>query len=468
MRSSSSRADGTTQDDSDDAVRQQEIRRPSVIIVATVHWASTTRLSLAMAEGGFDVRVIAPDDHAAHGMSGLAAERIGSSRAEALATIASCVRRYKPDLLVPGDELAISYLRRLYARAVRGRGSDPRAMADLIEASLGAPSSFAFGYQKSRLVSLAKAEGLLVPDTLVVRSIDAVRRLAEKSKFPLVLKHDESFGGRAVRVVGGVEEAVRAFAELQSSASRLAALKQVAKKLDWAYLDRLWLSAPAITMQRYVDGRPANRAVACSRGEVLAGLSVEVLQTVNAVGPATVVRVVESADMSTAAIRLVRRLGLSGFVGFDFVLEAASGRPFLIEMNTRPTQICHLALDAGSDMIGALLGEFCGAVQRRMTPNVGSRTVALFPQESWRDPASEYLSSAYHDVPWQLPEFVLAYRRPIPTEPSSWLEAARQHARRLSRAFNHPAATAPAAECPSVIDHDAKSLAPAKAPVVCS
>src|SRR6266481_3349194 len=142
MRSSSSLADARTQDDSDDAARRHQIRRPSVIIVATVHWPSTTRLSLAMAESGFDVRVIAPDDHAAHRMSGLAADRIGGSRAEALATIANCVRRYKPDLVVPGDELAISYVRRLYARAVRGRGSDSRAMAELIEASLGAPSSF--------------------------------------------------------------------------------------------------------------------------------------------------------------------------------------------------------------------------------------------------------------------------------------------------------------------------------------
>src|SRR5260370_7317799 len=105
----------------------------------------------------------------------------------------------------------------------------------------------------------------------------------------------------------------------------------------------------------------------------------------------------------------VGRRGLSGFVGFDVMVEAGSGRAFLIEMNTRPTQICHLAFDANSDMIGALLGEFSGAVQRRMTPNVGSRTVALFPQESWPDPASAHLSPASPPLPRHLPPFFLPY-----------------------------------------------------------
>jgi hypothetical protein len=407
-----------------------------------------------MAERGFDVRVIAPDDHAVHRMEALAATPIGGSRAEALAAISSCVDRYSPDLLVPGDELAISYLRRLYARAIRGHGSDPRAMAELIETSLGAPSSFVFGYQKSRFVSLARAEGLLVPATLVVRDAVELRKLVEKSTFPLVLKRDDSYGGQAVRIVDGVEEAVRAFAELQSAAGRFAGLKQVVKKLDLADLDRLWRRPPAITLQSYVDGRPANRAVACARGEVLAGLSVEALQTVNATGPATVVRVIESPAMTAAVIRLVRRLGLSGFVGFDFVLEASSGRPFLIEMNARPTQICHLSLDSGSDMIGALSSGIRGVARRRRKPIMGARTIALFPQESWRDPASEYLDSAYHDVPWQWPEFVLTYRQPVPPDPPNWLQTARQHVRRLSRR-------------PSVVRDEAKPLAPAKAPVVC-
>jgi hypothetical protein len=37
-----------------------------------------------------------------------------------------------------------------------------------------------------------------------------------------------------------------------------------------------------------------------------------------------------------------------------------------------------------------------------------SDTIALFPQEWMRDPASEYLTSGYHDVPWEEPELIRA------------------------------------------------------------
>ena len=96
----------------------------------------------------------------------------------------------------------------------------------------------------------------------------------------------------------------------------------------------------------FIPGVPANRAVLCWHGEVLAGLSVEAVKTAHATGPATVVRILDNAEMAEATGHVVRCLGLSGFVGFDFILERTSGRAFLIEMNPRPTPICHFSLDS--------------------------------------------------------------------------------------------------------------------------
>ena len=84
------------------------------------------------------------------------------------------------------------------------------------------------------------------------------------------------------------------------------AVKMALKKLDLSYLDGLYRNRPAISLQEYVVGRPANRAVVCHRGEVLAGLSVEALQTSDATGPATVIRVLDSPEMSDAAARMLR------------------------------------------------------------------------------------------------------------------------------------------------------------------
>ena len=408
-------------------------RRPSVVVVATVHWASTARLCLALAESGIEVIALAPDDHALHGLSGIVVRSIGRTRAHGLSEIIRTVESRPPDLLVPGDERAIDFMRTLYRRAIGGKGRDAGQMAALIEASLGSPSAFVFAAQKSRLVSLAQREGLLVPATTVVDDVRELRRLVAKAQFPLVLKQDGSSGGQGVRIVSNAADAEQSFVELRTSAGPRAAVKMALKKLDLSYLDGLYRNRPAISLQEYIVGRPANRAVVCHRGEVLAGLSVEALQTAHATGPATVIRVIDSLEMSNAAARMVRHLGLSGFVGFDFMLEAATGRAYLIEMNGRPTQICHLALDADSDMISALAARLSPVVLRRTIPNIDGPTVALFPQESWRDPDSGYLTSAFHDVPRHVPEFIAAYRSQVASEPPDWVQIVQRYVREPRR-----------------------------------
>ncbi|HEY6980342.1 ATP-grasp domain-containing protein [Reyranella sp.] len=417
--------------------------RPRIVVIATVHWAATTRLCLEMADRGFEVRALTPADHALFKMCAVTVDRLGRTRAEALETIRRVVERYSPDLLIPGDDPAIELLRTLHNRAVRGRGRKPDQMAALIEASLGAPSSFVFAYQKSRFVSLAREEGLSAPRTQVVRDLHQLRAHIATARFPLVIKRDEMYGGQGVRIVATAAEAEQAFLEFRTTVGRVFALRQAVRRLDLGHLRQLCRARPAITVQEYIEGRPANRAVVCHRGRVLAGLSVEALRTSACTGPATVVRVIDSPAMADATARLVHRLGLSGFVGFDFMLEAGTGRPYLLEMNQRPTQICHLVFNASSDMIGALATALPAAVDRRATPNIGSGTVALFPQESWRDPASDFLRTAHHDVPWQEPEFIVAYREPVAAEPLSWVQIARQFLRNPRRHLGRRTEVAP-------------------------
>src|SRR5204863_8990704 len=76
---------------------------------------------------------------------------------------------------------------------------------------------------------------------------------------------------------------------------------------------------PAVIAQSYLDGRPANCAVVCAEGKVLARVAVEVLVSKEPTAPAAVVRVVDNAEMMLFAERLARRLGLSGFFGLDFM-----------------------------------------------------------------------------------------------------------------------------------------------------
>jgi hypothetical protein len=251
------------------------------------------------------------------------------------------------------------------------------------------------------------------------------------ARYPLVLKRDESSGGEGVRIVTNAREAERNFLELRRAGGSIKAIMQALDRRDASYLARLLRPDPAIVVQEYIEGRPANRAVVCRRGRVLAGLSVEALKTSGPAGPASVVRVIEAPEMMEATRRLVERLGLSGFVGFDFVIHGGSGQAYLLEMNGRPTPICHISLDGPTDMISALADPFAVT---RMVPNIDGPIVALFPQEIWRDPDSRYLYSAYHDVPRHAAEFVALYADPVAPEPDHWLQAARKyvHGRRAA------------------------------------
>lgn len=399
---------------------------PKILIVTTVHWPATARLGLALSRGGFAVGAAAPARHGIHKLRDLAAGFACLPHVGLITAVGRAIEQWSPDLVVPGDDRALSCLHELHARARRGLGRAPRQMAELIEISLGDPRHYEIIEKKSEFVPLALAEDLRAPETVVVRDIDDLRRQLAGSAFPLVLKIDGSWGGLGVRIVHSPEEALAAYRDLVAPPAWLRIAKQILQDLNFAPLrDRLDGVPPVVTLQAYVAGRPANRAVACWKGEVLAGLSVEVIQTSGATGPASVVRVVDHPEMADATTRLVRRLGISGFCGVDFILDSA-GRAHVIELNARTTTLCYLALDESSDMAGALYAKIARVAQRRVA-SIRHDLITFFPHELWRNPRSKFLFSGYHDVPWDEPQLIAAYLQP---DPPGWIDQLRQMVRR--------------------------------------
>jgi hypothetical protein len=163
-----------------------------------------------------------------------------------------------------------------------------------------------------------------------------------------------------------------------------------------------------LSAQTFVAGHEATSTIACWKGTVLASLHFEVLRKCNAAGHATVVRLIDHPEITTAVEKIVRRMGLSGFCGFDFMLEASTGHAYLIEINPRSTQVGHITLGAGHDLPAALYGAVTGQPVRVSAPVTANDTIAIFPHEWARDPKSEYLRTGYHDVPWDTPELVHA------------------------------------------------------------
>lgn len=256
-------------------------------------------------------------------------------------------------------------------------------------------------------MELAREEGIRVPTTGVIKTDEEVGDWIERVGLPTVLKADGTSGGEGVRIVRTVAEAEHAFRKLQASPLLARAFKRALVNQDrtliWPSLLRHRMTVNA---QAFVAGHEATSTIVCWQGTVLANLHFEVLRKCNAAGHATVVRLIDNAEMSIAIEKIVRRMGLSGVCGFDFMLEASTGNAYLIEMNPRATQVGHITLGAGRDLPAALFGAVTGHPIRVAPAVTENDTIALFPHEWARDPQSEFLRTAYHDVPWDTPELV--------------------------------------------------------------
>jgi len=210
-----------------------------------------------------------------------------------------------------------------------------------------------------------------------------------------------------VRIAHTLAEAEHFFKELQAPPVLARAAKRALvdqdKTLVWPSILR---RRPVVNAQAFVAGREATSTIACWKGAVLASLHFEVVNKASSRGHATVVRLIENGEMSTAVEAMTRRLNLSGLYGFDFMLEAETRKAYLIEINPRSTQVGHLSLGPGRDIPAALFAALSGEPLQSAPKVTEKDTIALFPQEWIRDAESPFLRLAYHDVPLEEPELI--------------------------------------------------------------
>lgn len=103
--------------------------------------------------------------------------------------------------------------------------------------------------------------------------------------------------------------------------------------------------------------------------------------------------------MLKAARRISTQLDISGFCGFDFVPWENTGKAYLLEINPPATQIDHLVLRLGGDLVAGLRAPV-GHTPLRERPVVTERnTIALFPQAPAQDCENELVAGVYHDLP---------------------------------------------------------------------
>jgi glutathione synthase/RimK-type ligase-like ATP-grasp enzyme len=395
-----------------------------LLVVSTNTWPSAGQVASALALAGFQVAIVCPSRSPAYRLRKLRA-RFPYRSSTSLASINSAIAAWLPDVIVCADDEAVRGLHYLYFKASQTMDEpNSKRLMNLIESSLGSCRGILTAMSKSEVSSLAKSLGIACPRTTILTDRASLAREESGVTFPVIIKTDDASGGLGTRVANNRLELRAAIVELSLPYNWPFSLKRlIGRCLGRAFCYWLPLWPRKMGMQQYVAGRPCNRAVVCWNGKVLAGITVDVLATSYEFGPATLVKVIDHPDVTAAAEKIVAELGLSGFIGFDFILDSGNNAWFL-EVNPRATPICHICAN-GQDLAGSLFILMTGMRPRAVYHAIHQDTFTLFPGVPLR--AKRKVGNineeidAFDDAPDDEPEFVRACRAQKTRRQSLWL-----------------------------------------------
>lgn len=238
---------------------------------------------------------------------------------EEVARVASSVRA---DVLLPIGEASLLAL-----------GDDRSAFGPAVVPFPGL-AAIRDAADKARVAVVARELGLAVPETVVLDRADALEdRVPGSLTYPVVLKP-----ARSVRpdAAPGAKFAV-------SYAGDPAALRAAVASLPEA--------AFPVLLQRRIEGPGAGVFLLVDGDDVLAAFAHRRIRERPPSGGVSVYR--ESAalpdDLRDAAVALLRALGWRGVAMVEFKVDAATGRPYVMEVNPRLWGSLQLAIDAGVD-----------------------------------------------------------------------------------------------------------------------
>ena len=132
---------------------------------------------------------------------------------------------------------------------------------------MGRPESFPVVFARHSSLERAREEEVRSPRTEVINSSDDLRRWANETGFPAVLKADGTSGGNGVRIVRTFEEAERAFRLLSAPPAWARAVKRTAFDTDSTLL---WPSLRSSAIGRERPG-VCEGARSHERGRLLEG-----------------------------------------------------------------------------------------------------------------------------------------------------------------------------------------------------
>lgn len=366
-----------------------------LLLAAACNWESTVPLAISLRDAGFDVAIVAPRGHPLQRIPGLS-NRLRYRPLMPMRSLRQAIDKVAPTVIMPCDEPTMILLQQMRQDPTLAPG-----IGDAIERALGPGESSPLLTSRTGLAQIAARAGIRIPQSSEIGSARQLLAWLKQHGAPAYLKIDRSTGGRGVVRIASPMSGLLAYFRLRLLFGRPRTLWLW---LRWGDLSSLPLlraeGLAAITIQKAIDGVPANCALTAWRGKLLACIAVEALETRMPNGVATVIRVREDALMEETAQKVAEQLDLSGLHGLDFILARDTGVPWLIEINGRPTQTAYLRLGAGADLAGALYAAVTGRPLEPVGIFKAQEIIALFEQPSGNRPrANDNRVSASKEPP---------------------------------------------------------------------
>jgi glutathione synthase/RimK-type ligase-like ATP-grasp enzyme len=373
--------------------------RKCVLLVATAtKWVPAARMPSALSRAGFEVALLAPRGSLAEKSRYLAKIGYLADKATPLDWVyafAAMVKATSPSLVVPCDDTAVRLLHMLALSPPQGIKPEIYAeLRALVRESLGNPEHFLTSVDKVRLPAAAEALGVRIPPYTIATSLDEAQAFAAIRGYPVVLKRSHGAAGEWVAIVSDPIELARTYARFAAATT----------------IDIEGRGNASILVQAHVVGKVYAQAMTAWQGTILAGFVREKLVTHSPLGPATVVRCVRMPEIRRFSDQLAIGLGMNGFFGLDYIVDAGTGEAYLLEINRRATPATHLGGMIDIDLCAALYAAVNGqplSDRRDLDPGE-EHMITHFPQEWLRDPQSRYLRDFRIDAPWDDPEVMEA------------------------------------------------------------
>ncbi|MFN3684386.1 MAG: acetyl-CoA carboxylase biotin carboxylase subunit family protein [Fimbriimonadaceae bacterium] len=379
-------------------------QKPRALVMHPIDWLGVARLPGLLAEAGFRVASLCdPNSLLAKTRHNERVFPIDSRDGNrALRSLSAAFVEWPCDLILPGDDGTVRLLQDALVLMREGRAQGaPRGLQEALARSLGDPSGFAALRSKMALGDLVRQLGLPIPERRRVLAVSDALAFAEEHGYPVLLKSERSVAGRGVRVCTD---------EASLAAAAFELLPQFAGRQEGT-----------VFAERYVEGRLSVGQFVAWQGRVVGSSSAELTVTDPPGGPTTVMTCIENPGLEQMVRRIVERIGATGLGSVQAIVDG-EGVPWFVEANPRFVPPMAPSRRAGFHVGRLLRSALEGTSPEPWSWPVGS-AYALFPQEVLRDPESEWLEKAIHDVPEDDPPLLQAY----------WDYVRRERERRASR-----------------------------------